>query len=156
MEKTNYITKEEKKNFLFRLHDTFCNMSIFTMILTLIIAIIPLVYVLFSFFYILITFLVTFIVVVITLGLIFLEKDNFISKMWAQIENLDVNRAINLQQTAGPVLLVILGVLLVLVYLGFFLKWRDSKAKSLAVMIVGSMIFFLSLLFILTTKGGNA
>lgn len=153
MNQEHFVTRQEKNDFRFRLYDTCLNLTFFVMFILFFTAISPIIYALFVVVYVLLVFLVSAVIVLGTAGLIFLNPDNFIVKLWSYLSNLDTNRAIALQQNVGPVFIGILGGLLVLSILGYIFKWRDEKFKPIVVFILGGLVFVISLFLVI--MGGS-
>ena len=144
----------EKQDFLNRLYDTFANLTVFLSVVAFLLAMAPIIYVGFIFAYFMIVVVVSLFLVIFTLGLIFTIENNIVVKMWSTIDKLDVDKATSFQLTVGPVILGIMGVLLVLLAIGFIIKMNKTKTKPIVTMIVGGVTFLLLLIFVIV--GGSA
>lgn len=144
----------EKQDFLNRLYDTFANLTAFLAVVAFLLAIAPLIYVGFIFVYVIIVVVVSIFLVIFTIGLIFTIENNIVVKMWSTLDKLDVDKATNFQLTVGPVILGIMGVLLVLLIVGFLIKMNKTKTKPIVTMVLGGAAFFLLLIFVIV--GGSA
>ena len=150
MEKVRPI---EKQDFLNRLYDTFANLTIFLSVVALLVAFAPLVYVGFLFGYVLIAVIISVFLILFTIGLIFTVENNIVSQMWKTISNLDANKAVSFQALTGPIILGVIGVLLVLLVVGFIIKMNKTKTKPIVVMVVGGLSFVLLLILVLMGGG---
>ena len=144
----------EKQDFLNRLYDTFANLAVFLTVVAFIVAVAPLIYVGFVFAYVMIAFILSVFLIIFTLGLIFTVENNIVVRIWSSMDKLDVDKASNFQLAVGPTILGILGVLLVLLIVGFIFKMNKTKTKPIVVIILGSIAFLLLLVFVIV--GGSA
>lgn len=151
MEQLTKLQRVDTKN---RLYYTCLNVTIVLMVLSILVAFSPLAVALGFIGIAFLIFWASVFIVIFTVGLVFLEKDNIVSQMWAFLGKFDLQKSIEFQRVAAPIVLTLLGIFLLITFIGIFNKNRVDNKKGKATFIVGIILFIISLIISIASING--
>ena len=140
-------TKLAGRYFTDHLNDTLANVLIPASITLFIIGLLPIIYGFFVGLYYLFLFVFSAILVLATVGLIFLNQNNILVKLWSVEPNMDA--AINASRIGTPIMLGVCGAILVVVLILTIVSWKytNRRGKYIGILIVCGLIFLWSFAF---------